>query len=429
MQKAAQWLFEYLRRMGLDARLYDTAGNPIIFAELESDRTAPTLMIYSHYDVAPPGHLEEWKTLPFSPVKLNGSIYARGAVDDKGQLFAMLRGIAAVLAAEGRLPVNIKLLFDGEEEAGSPGMDSFVREHAGLLSADVVVVIDILKYRSDMPAIYYGSKGLLSVTVELSGPAMSVHSGIYGGDIMNPADVLVRMLNGLKNADSKILIPGFYDRVRDLTPDEKADFASLPFDRTGIKAMLGVEPVAQEKGYTPIECVMARPTLSINGLWGGALPGAPLMIIPASAGALVSMRLVPDQDPGEMFRLFKAYVDSMVPPEIKARLRIETCSEPYLTSRDSIAVKVAGRALEYAFGNPPVLVRSGGTSAIISLLKKATGVQDIVLTGWGDPGDGEHAPNEHFSIENFRRGAIATAALMYELAGHTHHTVHVPQRH
>jgi acetylornithine deacetylase/succinyl-diaminopimelate desuccinylase-like protein len=328
----------------------------------------------------------------------------------------VLQGIEAVLATEGRLPVNVKLLFDGEEEAGSPGMDAFVRDHADMLDADVITIIDILKYRSDMPAIYYGSKGLLSVAIDVSGPTLSVHSGIYGGDITNPADVLVRILNSLKDRYGKIMIPGFYDRVRDITPEEKADFASLPFDRGGIKAMLGVEPVAQEKGYTPIECIMARPTLSINGLWGGALSGAPLMIIPASAGALISIRLVPDQSAGEIYRMFKAYVDSMTPPGIKITLHVETCSEPYLTPRDSIAVKVAGRALEYAFGSPPVLVRSGGTSAIVSKLKKATGVDDIVVTGWGNPGDGEHAPNEHFSLENYRRGIIATADLLYELS-------------
>jgi acetylornithine deacetylase/succinyl-diaminopimelate desuccinylase-like protein len=212
------------------------------------------------------------------------------------------------------------------------------------------------------------------------------------------------------------MIPGFYDRVMHITPEERAHFASLPFDRSGIKALLGVEPLAEEKGYTPLECVMARPTLSINGLWGGALPGAPLMIIPASAGALVSMRLVPDQRPDEIFRQLRTYIDSVVTPGIKVKLRVETCHEPFITPRDSPAVRITGRALEYAFGNRPVLVRSGGTRSIETKKKKTTGIQDIVVTGWGDPGDGEHAPNEHFSIDNYRKGIIATMAIMYEFA-------------
>jgi acetylornithine deacetylase/succinyl-diaminopimelate desuccinylase-like protein len=416
MHKAAEWLLGYVRQMGLNARIYETAGNPIIFAELCRHKNAPTLLIYSHYDVAPPGRMEEWKTLPFSPVRLNGSVYARGAVDDKGQLFAVLQGIKSVLAVEGKLPVNVKLLFDGEEEMGSPSMDAFTRKYGDMLSADIVVVVDILKYRNDMPAIYYSSKGLLSVILEVSGPAMSIHSGIYGGDIANPAEALARMLAGLKDRDGKISISGFYNSVRDITPEERADFASLPFDRDGIKALLGVEPIAQEKGYTPIECVMARPTLSINGLWGGALPGAPIMIIPSTTGALVSMRLVPDQRPEEVFRLFEDYVNSMVTSGVRVKLQVESSREPFITPRDSPAVRIAGHALEYAFGHRPVLVRSGGTSGIVSLLKKATSIQDIIATGWGDPGDGEHAPNEHFSIENYRRGIIATAATMYELA-------------
>ena len=275
---------------------------------------------------------------------------------------------------------------------GSQSMDDFIREHTDLLRSDVIVVVDILKYRADLPAVYYGSKGLMSVIIEISGPAVSVHSGIYGGDIANPADALVRILGNLKNDDGHILVPGFYDRVRDISPDERSEFAALPFDRNEIKALLGVEPVAQEKGYTPLECVMARPTLSVNGLWGGALPEAPLMIIPSNAGALVSIRLVPDQHPGEVYRLLKARIESMITPGITVKLRVETCREPFITPRDSIAVTVVSRALEDAFGHRPVLVRSGGTSGIVSMLEKATGIRDIVATGWGDPGTANIRP-------------------------------------
>jgi len=328
----------------------------------------------------------------------------------------VLQAIAARRAVEGGLPLNVKLLFDGEEEMGSPSLGAFVREQAGLLKADAAVIIDIVKYRADLPAIYYGAKGLLSVTIDVSGPATDLHSGIYAGDVANPADALVRILAGMKSEEGKILIPGFYDRVKDISQEERAAFAALPFDEPDLISLLGVAPAAQEKGYTSPECAMARPTLSVNGLWGGALPGAPLMIIPDKAGALVSFRLVPDQRPEEIFRLLKGYFDARKVPGIKVKLKVNVCQEPFVTSRDSCAVRAAGRALADAFGRRPVLVRSGGTSGIVPLLMKYTGIRDIVITGWGDPGAGEHSPNEHFSLDNYRRGIIATAGLLYELA-------------
>jgi acetylornithine deacetylase/succinyl-diaminopimelate desuccinylase-like protein len=389
VRRAAEWLLARVRRTGFDAAIYETPGHPVVYAELCRYPDVPTVMYYAHYDVAPPGPPEEWKTPPFSPVIEDGRIYARGAVDDKGQLFTILQAIEAILATDGRLPVNVKLLFEGEEEAGGSGTKAFVEAHREMLKSDILIVIDILKYRADIPAIYYGAKGLLSLSIELSGPATDLHSGIYGGEIANPAQALAHIIDRLKDSDGRILIPGFYDRVRDITPAEQAEIAALPFDEGAVKARTGVSELAPEKGYTSPECTMFRPTLDVNGLWGGALHGEPLMIIPATVGALVSMRLMPDQTPDDIYSLFEVYVRSITPPGVRVKLRQLFGDKPFVTPLDSDAVRVSSRAIRYAFGTRPVLIRSGGTSGIVSQLQSATGVKDIVTTGWGDPGDGE----------------------------------------
>jgi acetylornithine deacetylase/succinyl-diaminopimelate desuccinylase-like protein len=285
-----------------------------------------------------------------------------------------------------------------------------------MLKADTVIVIDILKYRADLPAIYYGAKELPAVVIDVDDPAMDAHSSIYGGEIANPAGALYNLLSKLKNSDGKILILGFYDRVRPISREERLAIASPPFDEGAIKARLGITSLVPEKGYTPVECVMFRPTLDINGITGGAPPGKPLMIIPASASALASMRLVPDQASDNIYHLFEAYVRSIAPPGVRVKTRKLFNNEPFATPRDSAVVRITSRAIKYVFGKQPVLVRSGGTSEVVSLLETATGVKDVIVTGWGDPGDGEHSPNEHFSLENYRRGIIATAAIIYELA-------------
>ncbi len=295
-------------------------------------------------------------------------------------------------------------------------MKAFVAGHGQMLKANAVIVVDILKYRADLPAIYYGAKGLLAAVIDVDGPAMDVHSGIYGGEIANPAQALCNILAKLKDSDGKILIPGFHDRVRDITPEERREIASLPFDGGAIKARLGITSLVPEKGYTPLECVMFRPTLDVNGITGGALPGEPLMIIPSSAHALVSMRLVPDQSSDVIYALFEAYVQTITPPGVRVKTRKLFSNEPFVTARNSAVVRIASRAINYAFGTQPVLVRSGGTSEIVSLLETATGVKDIIVTGWGDPDAGEHSPNEHISLENYHKGIIAIVAIMYEHA-------------
>lgn len=416
VRRAAGWLLDRLKHLGLNATIYENSGHPIIYAELCPYPDAPTLMFYAHYDVAPPGLPEEWETPPFTPVLKQGRFFARGAVDDKGQLFTILQAIEAILAVDGRLPLNVKLLFEGEEEAGSPSMESFVARRRQMLKADAAIVIDILKYRSDLPAIYYGAKGLLAVVINVNGPAMDVHSGIYGGEVANPVQALCHIIDNLKDSGGKILIPGFYDHVREMTPEERYEISSLPFDESAVKARLGVNALVPEKSYTPLESVMFRPTLDVNSISGGAPPGESLMIIPATASALVSMRLVPDQSPDEIYDLLEDYACSITPPGVRVKIKKQVSNEPFVTPRDSDVVRIASRAMGYAFGARPVLVRSGGTSEIVSMIRKATGVKDIIVTGWGDPGDGEHSPNEHFSLENYRRGIIATAAIMYELA-------------
>lgn len=417
VRHAAEWLLGRVSRLGFEARLYETPGHPIVYGEMCHDKNVPTLMFYAHYDVTPPGRLEEWKTPPFIPAMRDDAVYARGAVDDKGQLCTILTALKSIIAVEGKLPLNVKLLFEGEEEMGSPDLKAFICGHKELLRSDAIVIIDIVKYRDNLPAIYYSAKGLIYVTVEVSGPAIAAHSGIYGGEIANPAQALAWMIGSLKDRDGKILIPGFYEHVRDLTPEERSEIASLPFDESQIKALLGISALSPERGYSPLECAMARPTLDVNGIWGGALPGAPEMIIPSSAGALISIRLVPDQRPEDIYRLFKTHIRSITPPGTNVQFHRGACSSPFITLRNSDAVRAASMAIEYAFGTRPVLIRSGGTSAVVPLLEQFLGARDIIITGWGDPGAGEHSPDEHFSFSNFRKGVIATAAMMYALAG------------
>jgi acetylornithine deacetylase/succinyl-diaminopimelate desuccinylase-like protein len=373
-------------------------------------------MVYGHYDVQPPGPLEKWRTPPFTPTIMTGAIYARGAVDDKGQIFTVLKAIESILTTEGRLPLNIKLLFEGEEEIGSPNMETFVRKHREMLRSDALVVLDVVKYRSDLPAIYYGIKGFLAVHLQVTGPRLEVHSGIYGGAVANPAQALAHIIDSLKDGRGRIRIQGFYDRVRDIEPWERAEMASLPFDEASLKAYLGVSQLTPEKGYTALECMTARPTLDVNGIYGGATGEGLRVVIPASASAVISMRLVSDQEPDVIYRQLLDHINSMALPGVSVNVSLIASADPAIVPQHSEALRAAKSAIEYGFGHRPVMVRIGGSSGIVAPLKRALGVEDIIITGWGDPDEGEHSPNEHFSLDNFRRGIVTSAALFYEFA-------------
>ncbi len=418
VRRAAKWALERVERIGFNGTLYETPGHPIVYAELCPCEGAPTLLIYGHYDVQPPDPIDQWQTPPFSPEIRDGRIYARGATDDKGQLLTYVNAIESILAACGGLPMNVKLVLEGEEEIGSPNFAAFVDAHRALLKTDAIALSDGSKYTNDLPCICCGVRGLLYTQIDVDGPAHDAHSGIYGGALVNPAYALTRILSRLKDDRGRVLVPGFYDRVRDIEPWEKSQMAALPFDEDEEKARLGVDALAPEEGYTVQECTRARPTLDVNGIWGGFEGEGSKTIIPARVGAKVSMRLVPDQDPDEILGLFEGYVKSLAIPGVKVKVaRVAGSSKGLVVPRDSVAMEAAVRAVEFAFGRRPVIIREGGSIGAVIAMKAGLGVDDILMLGWGDPDDALHSPNERFCLENYRKGTMAVAALIYELAG------------
>jgi acetylornithine deacetylase/succinyl-diaminopimelate desuccinylase-like protein len=376
----------------------------------------PTLLIYGHYDVQPPEPLEEWITPPFSPTIRDGYVYARGASDDKGQFFTYLKAIEAVLAVAGKLPINVKVLVEGEEEIGSPNLAPFLKEHQVELKADAVAVSDGSQFGSGLPAITYGLRGLSYLQVDLQGPRIDLHSGSFGGLVANPVQVLVEMLAKLKNADGTIAIPGFYKDVLPLAEWEREEMAALPFDEISLKNYLGVDDLVGEPNYSPIERKTARPTLDVNGVWGGFSGEGAKTVIPAKAGAKVSMRLVPDQEPAAINRLFNDYIQSLTPPGVRVHVTELHGAEPVLVSREQSSVQAAAKAIEIGFGKSPVFIREGGSIPIVNLFTELLGLDSILMMGWGNPDDGAHSPNERFSLDDFHRGIRSAAALLFELA-------------
>ncbi|OPY25309.1 MAG: putative metallohydrolase [Methanocella sp. PtaU1.Bin125] len=415
VRKAAQWALDRAQRLGFTGALYETPGHPVVYAELCPHKDAPTLLIYGHYDVQPAEPLEKWLTPPFEPAVRDGAVYARGATDDKGQLFTYFMAIESILSAEGELPLNVKLFLEGEEELGSPNMDAFCTAHREMLKADYVAVSDGSKFEKHLPAIEYGLRGLVYMQLDVQGPACDIHSGVYGGAVANPAQALVAIIRTMRDDKGHVLIPGFYDRVRAIEPWEREQLAALPLNEESIKTLLGVDRFVPEEGFTFLESTWARPTCEINGIWGGFQGEGSKTIIPASAGAKVSMRLVPDQDPLEIMRLFEEHVRKVTPPGVTVTITAHAHSGPVIVSRQSDAILAAEKSLTYAYGRKPVFVRSGGSIGVVVTMKEQLGIEEVLLIGWGNPEDGEHSPNEHFSLDDFYRGTLAVAALMYEL--------------
>lgn len=415
VQKAAEWVLGQLKRLGFQARIRATERHPVVCGERPVAGDHPTLLIYGHYDVQPAEPLEEWVTPPFVPDIREGCVYARGATDDKGQFFTYLKAMEAVLSVAGALPLNVKVLVEGEEEIGSPSMAAFLREHRQELMADFVVLSDGSQFAPGIPAITYGLRGLSYLQVDLQGPRFDLHSGVFGGLTANPVQVLAEVLAKLKEPDGRVAIPGFYDEVEELEPWERAEMASLPFDEHEVRTYLGVSQLVGETGYTPMERKCARPTLDVNGIWGGFSGEGAKTIIPAKAGAKVSMRLVPRQRPERINGLFRDFVGTLTPPGVKLEITDLYGAEPVLVARDEPAVKAAARAVESGFGKAPVFIREGGSIPIVNLFKEFLGMERILLLGWGSPDDGAHSPNERFSLDDFHRGIRSIAALFYEL--------------
>lgn len=417
VRRAADWVLHHLKRIGFQAKICRTERHPVVLAHSRVHPDAPTLLIYGHYDVQPPEPLEEWISPPFSPSIRDGCVYARGASDDKGQLFTYLKAMEAVLAVAGSLPINVKLLVEGEEEIGSPSLGRFLVEHRDELQCDAIAISDSSQFGQGIPAITYALRGLCYLQVDLQGPRFDLHSGSFGGLVANPVQVLAEILAGLKTLDGRVAIPGFYDDVVDLDQQEREMMDALKLDEDALKEYLGVDELTGEPGYSPFERKTARPTLDVNGIWGGFSGEGAKTIIPARAGAKVSMRLVPNQKPEKINRLFSDFVHSMTPRGIKLEITELHGAAPVLIQRDHAVMKAASRAIEIGFGRTPVHVREGISIPVVNLFEELLEPESILMLGWGSPDDGTHSPNERFHLDDFHRGIRTVAALLYEMKG------------
>jgi acetylornithine deacetylase/succinyl-diaminopimelate desuccinylase-like protein len=407
VRKAALWLGERLRALGFRVELHETPLHPILYAERIVAEDAPTVLVYGHYDVQPPDPLELWETPPFTPTVREGRLYARGASDDKGQLWAH------VAALEGFAPrVNVKFLVEGEEEIGSPHLLPFVQAHRERLRADAVLISDGAMFAPGVPTLTYGLRGLCYLEVRLKGARRDLHSGAFGGVAPNPIQALGWLLARLKDERTgRVLIPGFYERVRPVSEEEKALWPHL--DEEALKAELGVEVLPGEEGYSPLERLWTRPTLDPNGVWGGYQGEGSKTVIPSEAGMKLSMRLVPDQDPEEIAELAEAYLKEVCPRGHRLEVRRLHGGKPVLTDPQSPPMRLMARALEEVWGRPVVYTREGGTIPVVAELKEALKAP-IVLLGLGLPDDNLHAPNEKIDLVNLEKGLLALRRF-YEL--------------
>lgn len=415
-RQAADWLGEHLKSLGLDVDIVATDGKPNVIASLHVSDAAPTVLIYGHYDVQPPDPLELWQSPPFVPTVRDGWLYARGADDDKGQLFAHLMAIEAWQRAGGGLPVNVKVFAEGEEEIGSPNLELFIATHKDALTADVAVISDSAFFAEGMPSITYSLRGLAYVELSVEGPDRDIHSGVYGGAVANPANAIAKMVGQMHDADGRVTVPGFYDDVVPLTDRELQAWSQLPFDEAAYRADLGVDRLAGgEKDASPLVRMWGRPTLDCNGIVGGYTGPGCKTIIPARASAKISMRLVPDQDPAKIVAGFKQFAAEGTPPGIKSAVSVLAEARPVLLTTDSPAMSAAKEAYREGFGREPAMIRCGASVPVTELIQRLLGL-DAVMMGFGLPEDRLHSPNERFSLQQLYGGAATSAAFLGNLA-------------
>ncbi|MDE3156868.1 MAG: dipeptidase [Acidobacteriota bacterium] len=417
VRRCAEWCADEMRRVGLqNVRLVETPGNPVVYGDWLGAPGAPTMLFYGHYDVQPVDPVELWDSPPFEATVRDGELYARGAADDKGQVFMHLKAIEAFMKQNGRLPVNVKMILEGEEEVGSNNLDDFVRGHRQELKADVVVISDSPMFDRGVPSICYGLRGLAYFQIDLRGTKTDLHSGSFGGAVANPAYVLATMIAQMKDKGGRIRIPGFYDDVRELSDAERAEFRKLPFNETRYRKELGAPKLFGERGYTTLERVWGRPTLEVNGLLSGFTGDGAKTVIPAVAMAKISMRLVPDQHPDKIAQQFEAYVRRIAPKSVELTFTRMHGGKPWMTSFDNPFVRAAGRAIAKGFGKEPVFTREGGSIPVVSTFQEELGIPSV-LFGVGLPDENAHAPNEKIDLGNFHNGIVASAIFYQELAG------------
>ena len=416
VRRCADWCADEMRRIGLqNVRLIDTPGYPVVYGDWLGAPGAPTILFYGHYDVQPVDPLELWESPPFEATIRDGEIYARGSADDKGQVFMHFKAVEAHLKKNGRLPVNIKFILEGEEEVGSVNLDNFVRDHKKDLSADVVVISDSPMFARGVPSICYGLRGLVYFQIDLRGSSTDMHSGSFGGAVANPAFVLAQMLAQMKDRGGRIRIPGFYDDVVPLKDEERQAWAALPFNEKTYRKDFGIPKTFGESGYTTLERTWARPTFEVNGLLSGFTGEGAKTVLPAVAMAKCSMRLVPNQHPDKIAELFETHVRALAPKTVDLKITRMHGGKPWMTAYDNPFVQAAARAIEKGFGRKPVFTREGGSIPVVSTFQEELGLPSV-LFGVGLPDENAHAPNEKLDVSNFLNGIIASAYLYDEIS-------------
>lgn len=401
--RCAEVVKKRMEEAGLEkVEVCPTKGHPIVYGEKTIDPAKPTVLVYGHYDVQPADPLELWDSPPFEPVVKDGVIYARGSADDKGQFYMHVKAVEAMVRT-GNLPCNVKMMIEGEEEVGSENLGTFVKENKKRLAADVVLISDTSMIANDVPSINTGLRGLSYLEVEVVGPNRDLHSGVYGGAVANPINVLCDLISSLHDKDRRIAIPGFYDAVQDLSDAERKELAKAPFNEQEWMDELGVKAVQGEKGYTSSERCTIRPTLDVNGIWGGYIGEGAKTVLPSKAHAKISMRLVPDQKSDAITTLFSDHFKKIAPPYVTVHVKPHHGGEAAVTPTDSIAYRAASQAMEDTFGKKPIPTRGGGSIPIVALFEKELGLKTI-LFGFGLDSDNIHSPNEHYGVFNYMAG-------------------------
>lgn len=412
MLDTANFVAGKLKDAGADTvEIIPTPGYPVVYGEKKIKKGLPTVLVYGHYDVQPEDPVELWHTPPFEPTVKNNRIYARGACDDKGQFYMHIKALEALIKNDS-LNCNVRFLIEGEEEIGSPNLEDFVKNHKKKLEADMVLVSDTSIFSMDVPSITTGLRGLSYVEVEVTGPNRDLHSGVYGGAVANPINVLCELIASMKDEKGKITIPGFYDNVQELSFEERKALNSVPFNKEDYQEQLEINQIAGEEGYTTIERTGIRPTLDVNGIWGGYTGEGAKTVLPSKAYAKISMRLVPNQSSEEITKLFVDHFNAIAPDSVKVKVSPHHGGEPAVTPTDSKAYKAAKKAFEDVWGKTPVPTRDGGSIPIVAMFEKELGIQTLLM-GFGLDEDALHSPNESYGIENFFKG-IETICSFYK---------------
>jgi acetylornithine deacetylase/succinyl-diaminopimelate desuccinylase-like protein len=419
IRRAAEWIAAELERIGFEhVDISPTRGHPIVYADWLHAEGAPTILVYCHYDVQPVDPIDLWETAPFEPFVRDGRVVGRGAADDKGQLHMHLKAAEAIFATRGRLPVNLRILFEGEEEHSSVGLEDWLRENKDRLAAEAVVISDTGFFEGNIPAITSSLRGMMYAQVDVIGGPVDLHSGSYGGAVQNPANALARIITELKTDDGSVRIPGFYDDVVPPTREERFEISCLPFEESEFQKITGVpELVAGEPGFSILECTGIRPTLDVNGIWGGFTGEGSKTIIPAHAHAKVSCRLVPDQDGEKVFEQFRDYVLSIAPKGVRVEVQNLGTARALRTDTNHPVAKAAARALEATFGVAPVYIRSGGSIPVAPMFETVLGLP-VVMLGFTNPDDNAHAPNETMVLLNYETG-LRTITRLWDDLGST----------